>query len=61
MLVQECIETITTHAATGGRRAAAFTTFLSLHVWLDSITEGFEGIISRFQYKKKAFLLDKWT
>lgn len=55
MLVQECVETITTRATTSSRRAAAFTTFLSLQVWLDSITEEFEGIVSRFQYKKRHF------
>lgn len=72
MLVQECIKTITARATTGSRKAAAFTeqrsrrffsvaTFLSLQVWLDSITEESEVIITRASFStKKAFLLHKW-
>lgn len=50
----------------GSRRFFSVATFLSLQVWLDSIAEEFEVIISRASFStKKAFLLHKekctWT
>lgn len=71
MLVQQCIKSIMARATLGRRKVAVFTsreersrrllrvaTFLSVQVWLDSITEEVEVNVSQASFStKKEFLL----